>query len=241
LSELLEVSEATIRRDLEWLENEGLVTRTHGGAILNTRELFEPEYRQRALRFPEEKRLIGVAAAAMIEQGDIVFINSGTTTTQVIRHVRSGAEITVLTNNLSAALEIGEPGFELILLGGTFQPHSNSVAGSFSISNLSQVYANKIFFGVDGITLKHGFTVPTHAEAEMVRLMLERTYGPITVVADHSKWGVVSNFEVARFDQVHRIITDAGIGDTVIEALSERNVEVVVAGQRTGERQQAAG
>ena len=169
----------------------------------------------------------------MVDSGDIVFINSGTTTTQVIRHVRSGADITVITNNLSAALEIGEPGFELVQLGGAFQPHSNSVAGSFAISNLSQIYANKAFIGVDGITLKHGFTVPTNAEAEVVRLMLERTYGPISVVADHSKWGVVSNFEVAKFEHVHRIVTDAGIGDTVLEALAERNIEVIVAGRQT--------
>jgi DeoR/GlpR family transcriptional regulator of sugar metabolism len=231
LSELLEVSEATIRRDLEWMEDEGILTRTHGGAILNERIQFEPEYKQRAQHRPEEKRLIGAHAAALIEDGDIVFINSGTTTTQVIRNIRSGADITVITNNLSAALEIGEAGFELILLGGTFQPNSNSAAGSFAIKNLSQVYANKAFIGVDGITLKHGFTVPTNAEAEVVRLMLERTHGPITVVTDCSKWGAVSNYEVARIEQVHRLVTDDGLSDIAREALAARSVEVLIAGE----------
>lgn len=240
LSQLLEVSEATIRRDLEWMENEGILTRTRGGAILNERIQFEPEYKQRAQRFPEEKRLIGAAAAALIEEGDIVFINSGTTTTQVIRHIPGGTNATIITNNLSAALETGHAGFGLILLGGDFQPNSNSVAGRFAINNLSQVYADKAFIGVDGITLKHGFTVPTSAEAEVIRLMLERTYGPVTVVCDHSKWGAVSNFEIAHIEQVHRLITDRAFNGLALEALKSRNVEVILAGE-SPEKQPVAG
>jgi DeoR family transcriptional regulator of aga operon len=231
LCEMLDVSEATIRRDLEWLENEGVLTRTHGGAILNERIQLEPEYQQRANRHPEEKRLIGAAAADLIEDGDIVFINSGTTTTQLIHHIRSDADITVITNNLSAALEIGDPGFELVLLGGIFQPKSNSVAGNFALRNLGQVYANKSFIGVDGITIKHGYTVPSSAEAEVIRFMLERTRGPVSVLADHSKWGIVSNFEVARIEDVHRVITDQGLEPLARGSLTNRAVEVVVAGE----------
>jgi DeoR family transcriptional regulator, fructose operon transcriptional repressor len=231
LSLLLEVSEATIRRDLEWMENEGILTRTHGGAILNERMQFEPEYKQRAQRFPEEKRLIGVNAASLIEDGDIVFINSGTTATQIIRNIRDGTDVTVVTNNVSAAMDARQADFELILLGGIFQSNSNSVTGNLSIKNLSQIYANKTFIGVDGITIKHGFTVPTSAEADIIHLMLERTQGPINVVADHSKWGVVSNFEATRIDQVHRLITDDGLSDLAREALTARLVEVVIAGQ----------
>ena len=85
---LLDTSEATVRRDLEWLEREGIVERTHGGAILSQRLTLEPEYLQRAQKHPEEKRLIGEMAASLIEDNDVVFINSGTTTTQVIRHIR---------------------------------------------------------------------------------------------------------------------------------------------------------
>lgn len=231
LCEMLDVSEATIRRDLEWLEDEGFLTRTHGGAILNQRIQLEPEYQQRANRHPEEKRLIGAAAAEMIADGDIVFINSGTTTTQVIRHIRPGARGTVITNNLSAALEIGDPGFELILLGGVFQPKSNSVAGGYALRNLRQVYADKTFIGVDGITLKHGFTVPSSAEAEVIHAMLERTRGPVNVVSDHSKWGVVSNFEVARIEDIQCIISDQGLEPLARGALSARSVEVLIASE----------
>ena len=111
LYNLLDASEATVRRDLEWLEREGVVERTHGGAILNQRLTLEPEYRQRAQKHPEEKRLIGELAASLIEDNDVVFINSGTTTTQVIRHIRDNAGITVFSNNVNAAFEAGEAGF----------------------------------------------------------------------------------------------------------------------------------
>jgi len=229
LSLLLDVSEATIRRDLEWMENEGTLIRTHGGAILNELLQLEPLYQLRAQKYVEEKRLIGALAASLIENGDIVFINSGTTTTQVIRNIRNVTDITIITNNLYALVELGEINFEVILLGGEFQPKSNSVAGRFAIDNLSQVYANKAFIGVDGITIKQGYTVPSIAEAELLRLMIEHTHGSINVVADHSKWGVISNFEIAKIDQVDRLITDESIGSEALDNLSGYPIELLVA------------
>ena len=118
LYEMLDTSEATVRRDLEWLERKGILERTHGGAILSQRMTFEPEYLQRAQTYPEEKGLIGARAAALIEDEDVVFINSGTTTAQVIHHIRGEAGITVFSNNLNAALEVGEAGFKHYLIGG---------------------------------------------------------------------------------------------------------------------------
>lgn len=229
LYEMLDASEATVRRDLEWLERDGFLERTHGGAILSQRLTLEPEYMQRAKTNPEEKRLIGEAAASLIEDGDVVFLNSGTTTAQVIRHIRGGAEITVVTNNLNAALEVGEAGFKLYLIGGEFQPHSNSVAGRFAIDNLRQVYADKTILGVDGISLIHGCTVPSNAEAEVMKLMIERTKGKLFIVADHTKWGVVSNFQIATIDEVDKLITDADIDPSTLETLAARSVEIVYA------------
>ena len=226
---LLDVSDATIRRDLEWLEQEGIIERTHGGAILSERLNFEQAYQQRAQRFTEEKRRIGALAAGYIKNGDIVFINSGTTTTQLIRQIRSNADITVITNNLIGTLDLGEVDFELLLLGGTFQPKSHSVGGRFAINNLSQIYANKAFIGVDGISLKHGYTVPTNAEAEVASMMIERTNGPVTIVSDHSKWGVVSNFEIAAIHEIPRLITDEGLNQDASATLSSRSVEILIA------------
>lgn len=229
LCNLLDVSEATVRRDLEWLEDKGIIERTHGGAIFNERINLEQEYKQRALRQIEEKRKIGALAASLVEDGDILFVNSGTTTTQLIRQIRPDLDVTIITNNLIAVLEIGEVDYEVLLLGGSFQPKSNSVAGRFAVQNLSQVYANKAFIGVDGISIKHGCTVPSNAEAEVVHLMLERTQGPVYILADHSKWGMVSNFEVAPIHKINALITDSGLDSSALSALEARSVEVLVA------------
>jgi DeoR family fructose operon transcriptional repressor len=230
---ILDASEATVRRDLEWMEREGIVERTHGGAMLNQRMILEPEYLQRAQKCPEEKRLIGELAASLIEDGDVVFINSGTTTTQVIRHIRGGAGITVFSNNLYVALELGEAGFKHHLIGGEFQPHSNSVAGRFAIDNLRQVYADKAILGVDGISLIHGCTVPANTEAEVVKQMIERTHGEIFIVADHSKWGVVSNFQIATIDEIDKFITDDKLDPSAIESLTAHSVDCLVASVNT--------
>ncbi|MEW6285676.1 MAG: DeoR/GlpR family DNA-binding transcription regulator [Chloroflexota bacterium] len=229
LCALLETSEATVRRDLEWLENEGILERTHGGAILSQRLTFEPEYLQRAQKNPEEKRAIGALAASLIQDDDIVFINSGTTTTQVLHSIRANPTITVFTNNLNASLEIGDAGFQHHVLGGEFQPRSKSTAGRFALENLRQVYADKCIIGVDGISLKHGCTVPTNAEAEVVRAMIERTKGKVIIAADSSKWGVVSNFQVASIDEVDVLVTDEKFDPSAIEDLAEHDIETLVA------------
>lgn len=229
MCDVLEASEATVRRDLERLEHEGILERTHGGAMLSQRMIFEPEYQQRAQLHPEEKRNIGALAASLIEEGDIVFINSGTTSTQVLRHVRNDTNITIFTNNVSAALELGAPGFHYYLIGGEFQPRSNSLAGRFANENLRQVYANKAIIGVDGISLKHGCTVPSNAEAEVIRQMIERTRGQIFIVADHSKWGVVSNYHIATIDEIDKLITDEAFDASALESLAAHAVEVLVA------------
>jgi len=229
LSGRLDVSEATIRRDLEWLEARGFLERTHGGAILSRRMRLEPEYASSAQAHPEEKRLIGALAATLIEDGDIVFINSGTTCTQIFRHIRSGANITVVTNNVGAVLEAHKAEFEIVLLGGVFLPQSNSAGGCLATQSLRQVYASKAFIGVNGVSLKYGCTVPTVTEAEIVRLMIQRTRGPVAVMADHSKWGVVSNFEVATIDQIHRLVTDDQFDAAARADLVAHSVEVFIA------------
>jgi DeoR family fructose operon transcriptional repressor len=233
LCTLLDTSEATVRRDLEWLEREGVVERTRGGAILNQRLTLEPAYMLRAQKHPEEKRLIGELAASLIEDNEVVFINSGTTTTQVIHNIRANAGITIFSNNVYAAMEQGKAGFKHHLIGGEFQPHSNSVAGRFASDNLRQIYADKAILGVDGISLRYGCTVPSNAEAEVVKQMIDRTQGKVIIVADSSKWGVVSNFQVATIEEIHTLITDKGFDPLDIETLAAHSVEIQIAPTRS--------
>ena len=229
LMDLLEASEATVRRDLEWLEQKGFLERTHGGAVLNQRVLLELEYQKRLEDFPDEKRRIGELTASLIEEGDIIFINSGTTATQVLRHIPHNPGITVFTNNASALVDVGESGFHLHLTGGEFQARSNSLIGRFALDNLNLVFANKAIIGVDGISLKHGCTVPTSPEAEVILKMIERTKGQVIIIADHSKWGAVSNFPVAGMDQVDKLVTDSGFSKQAKKELAEYSVEVLIA------------
>ncbi|MBK9209593.1 MAG: DeoR/GlpR transcriptional regulator [Anaerolineales bacterium] len=177
---------------------------------------------------PRRKKRIGELAASLIEDGDIVFINSGTTATQVLHHIRRDSRITVFTNNVSAIADIGDPGFHYYLTGGEFQSRSNSLAGRFALDSLSMVYANKVILGVDGVSLKHGCTVPTDPEAEVVRRMIERTKGQIIVAADRSKWGVVSNFQIANINEIDKLVTDEGFSKSAVEDLAEHSIEVLM-------------
>jgi len=229
LSTLVETSEATVRRDLEQLENENFLERTSGGAIHQTRMNLESAYDTRAISFPDEKLQIGARAASMIADGDVVFINSGSTTTQILNHIPKDAHITVITNNMTAVSEFeNDVNYEIILLGGNLNKKVSAVTGQFALSNLSQVYADKLFFGVDGISPKFGCTVPTNSEAEIIRMMIKRTRGLVAVVTDHSKWGVVSNYEVASLEQINALITDNGIDQDAYGQLFSHSVDIII-------------
>lgn len=146
-----------------------------------------------------------------------------------MQHIPHNPRITVFTNNVSALVDIGDPGFHLHLTGGEFQARSNSLAGRFALDNLSLVFANKAILGVDGISLKHGCTVPTNPEAEVVRNMIKHTKGQVIIVADHSKWGTVSNFPLATMDEVDRLVTDTGLSKQAKKDVAEYSVKVLVA------------
>ena len=229
LMELLKSSEATVRRDLEWLEQKGFLERTHGGAVLNQRVMVDPEFQQRIKNFPEEKQLIGKLAASLIEEGDIVFVNSGSTAAQVLQFIPHNPRITVFTNNVSALVDIADPGFHLHLIGGEFHARSNALGGRFALETLNMVYANKAILGVDGLSIKHGCTVPNNPDAEVIRKMIARTKGQVIVVTDHSKWGAVSNFPVASINEVNKLVTDDGLNKQARKELAAQLVEVLIA------------
>jgi DeoR family fructose operon transcriptional repressor len=233
LSEMLGASEATIRRDLEWLERQGVVERAYGGAILSHRMPLEPAYSNSALAHPEEKRWIGRAAASLVKDGNTVLLNSGTTAAEVLHALRARTDLsnlTLVTNNLTAASEARETPFETILLGGAFRPRAMSTVGRFAIDQLRQFCGGIAIIGVDGISLKFGCTTPSNVEAEIGQTMVDRTRGPVIIVADHSKWGVVSNFEIAPLDRVHTLVVDRGLSPDSRDELKARSVNVLLAG-----------
>jgi DeoR family fructose operon transcriptional repressor len=228
LGELLGVAEITIRRDLERLERQGLLERTHGGAIYSHRMRLEPRYNEKHLLHQDEKRDIGAAAAALVEDGDTLFINSGSTALQILRHL-TGRDVQIITSNMGVGLDGPGLGLDIMLTGGTYREQSNSLVGPMAILTLQQVYSSKCFIGVDGISPRYGLTTPTLQEAEVARTMIERTRGEVVVVADHTKFGVVSNYLTAPLDKVDRIVTDAGFSEDYRSDIEAAGIEIILA------------
>lgn len=229
LSELLKVSEITIRRDLEHLEQEGVLERTHGGAIQSQRMQWEPLYTEKYHIHSKEKRQIGKAAASLVQDGDALLVNSGSTTFHIFRHLAGRKNLRVITTNMGAALETQGLDLELLLVGGTYREQSNSLVGPLAMLSLQQVYGSKCFIGVDGISRKYGLTTPTLQLAEIARAMIERTKGRVIMVADHSKLGVVADFVMAPIEKVDVLVVDGDFDESYRGELEELGIQILVA------------
>ncbi len=229
LSELLAVSELTIRRDLKQLEQAGILERTHGGAIYSHRMRRASPYTEKDRIHRQEKRQIGAAAATLVEDRETLLIGSGSTTLQIFRCLAGRKNLRVITNNVGAVLETQGIDLDLILIGGTYLKQSNSLIGPLATLSVQQVYASKCFIGVDGISQKYGLTNPLLQGAEIARTMIERTYGQVIVVADYSKLGVVANFMIAPIEKVDVLVVDSRFDESYREELEELGIEIVVA------------
>lgn len=225
------VSEVSIRRDLAHLEEIGTLRRIHGGAIPI------PGSQPTACPNPEppprcaaEKARIGSAAAALIFPGDRVIFDSGTTVLQVASHLpaqlRSSGNLTVITNSLPIARELGPcNGVHLILLGGVYLTQYEVVVGPQTLDQLCALHTDKLFLGADGLTLAKGVTTANILEAEVNRATIAAA-AEVIVVADASKIGLIGLTTIARFDNVHRLITDTAAPPDFVAALRERGVTV---------------
>ena len=230
LSKRLNVSVITIRRDLSLLEEKGVLERTHGGAILTQQIEREFNYSEKDRINTEQKESIGRAAAALIEDGDTVFVNSGSTTYQVVRFLEGRRDICIITNNAAAVADFGgEPGVELILTGGVYRHQSNCLIGDFAVRTVNQIVASKIIMGVDGLCLKTGLTSPVYQEAGITRAMMDRTQGPVICVADSSKLGKVTNFVTAPLSKVDILVTDWLFDEELREKLEALDIEIIIA------------
>lgn len=228
LSKLFGVSEITIRRDLVTLEQQGYLGRSHGGAVSRKRFQREPYFAQKGERNRAEKEAIGRLAASLVEAGETILVNSGSTNLELLRALPR-MELRVVTSNAGALNVVQVSEVECIVVGGVYRLRSNSFVGGFAVLTLEQLYGSKCFIGVDGVSLDAGVTTPHHQEAEIARTMIRRTQGSVIVLADSSKIGGVSPFVTASLSEVDVLVTDTGISDEYRSALEERGVEVVVA------------
>ena len=227
LSLRFEVSEATIRRDLEELAERGWIQRTHGGAIRIDRAAKEPPMVQRIGEQQTEKQRIGEAAAGMVHEGETIFLGSGTTVLEIARHLPVDIRLTVITNSLPVVNELAErPNIDMIVIGGMLRPSELSMVGHIAEQAVREFRADRVFMGMRAIDALHGFTNDYLPETMTDRAIL--SIAPqVVVVADHRKFGRVSSVLVGPVTAAHAIITDDKTSDECVTMLSELGIEVV--------------
>lgn len=231
LSELCEVSEVTIRQDLNQLAVEGLLVRTRGGAILSTRANSDFTFTARAAVNADIKQRIGEMAATFVQSGDSVVIDASTTGLYVARALAQRYEledVTVITNGVHTALELSNRlDIHTFLTGGHLRSSSVSLAGSFAWDMLGKIYATVGFLGARGLTVQHGLTEANMQEGDVKRRMCERCQ-EIIVVADSSKFGQVALVPFGKLTDAHRIITDHPASGEIIGHIRQLGVDVIV-------------
>jgi DeoR family transcriptional regulator, aga operon transcriptional repressor len=228
LSRDLGISQITIRKDLEFLQSKGLVQRTHGGALrLQSSALFDPTLKEKQKQHFQEKQRIAAAAAKMVEEGQCVLLDSGTTTTAVAHELRRFSQLTVITNAVNIAAELASTNLEVILIGGILRKNSFSLVGPLAEDVLKEMHADILFLGVDGFDPEVGLTTPNFLESRVNRAMV-RAARRVVAVCDSTKFSRRSLSRIVPPDSIHCVITDRGIGRETEDALRARNIEVVV-------------
>lgn len=218
LAARLSVSEDTIRRDLRALEAQGYLQKTHGGAVaLDTPHL---SWAVRSRVVPQAKASIAAAAARLIEPGNTVIVDAGSTTLEIARRIPTrlgGQPITVITNSLdiAAALE-AQPGINLIVTGGEWNPHLRHLVGPSTLECLRRHRADLVFLGTCAVHPRAGVTATYPPDAEVKRAMIESANRAV-LLADHTKIGEITPHLVAPLEAIDTIITDAESDTTALE------------------------
>jgi DeoR/GlpR family transcriptional regulator of sugar metabolism len=228
LSRLLGVSPATVRRDLDAMSERGVLKRTYGGATMPFPEAERPFDSKLAAYLPE-KRAIGAMAASLIPPGSVIGCSGGTTVMSVIRALR-GKRVTVVTNAVNVAMELAsDESVEVIVTGGSLRPRTYELVGHIADKTFGGFHLDIALLGVDGISLEHGLSTYTIADAHTDYLLMSHSER-VWVVADHSKLGKVAPALIAPLGSVERLISDPGLGEADRAGLEAAGVEVLIAG-----------
>ncbi len=230
LAEMFNVSTVTIRNDLGALENKGIVTRAYGGAYLNKENISLTEYSMdQKTKFNDViKQRIGKLAASLINEGDSIILDSGTTTSQIAEHLQNIKNVIAMTNaiNVANAL-IKAPGIEILITGGHLRRKSLSFFGAQAEQSLRLYHFNKLFLGVDGFHLEKGISTHNEQEAQLNRAMCD-VADEIIVVTDSSKFSNISLHKILDSIQVNTVITDNGIAEKDLLGLQKLGIKVLL-------------
>jgi len=222
------ISEATARRDLERLAEQGLLQRVHGGAISLRQAPPELSILMREQEQSDEKRRIGQATAAIVQDGETVFLGSGTTVLEVARNLRTHRELSVITNSLPVLNTLaGLPQISVIALGGLLRDSELSFIGHITEQALREINADRVIMGIRAINLENGLTNDYLPETMTDRAIL-RAGTEVDIVADHTKCEMVSTAFVAPLTSIHKLITDDKTDSKFLDSLQALGIEVIV-------------
>ena len=231
LADFFGTSQATIRTDLKEMERAKLLQRTHGGAISigsAYKSYYDTTLKERMNINKEEKQKIAQAGANLVQDGDTIIIDSGTTSIYLARELSQKKNLTIVTNAVLVAQELFyNPSIKVILLGGNVEPGNQFTYGNDTVTQLQKYRANKYLMSIDGISVEHGLTTYHHQELELSRLMIERS-NEVIIVADHSKIGKEGFSNITDISCVDVIITDKyDSSKPELEAIREKGIVVI--------------
>lgn len=220
-----DVSSSTIRRDLQHLEEEGVLRRTHGGAVIAEGTKTEPSFGQKAEARLPEKRAIAKQALEFVKEGETIILDAGTTTTQLAKNLNQYQNLTIITNGINIGLQLAKGENQVILTGGELKKRTLAMVGGMAEESLHQFNVDKAFLGINAIDIEKGFTTPDLVEANIKQNIAQQAK-EIIFLADHSKFERTSFVQVMNFAEVDRLITDQGLDQEVLAAYQEK-IELV--------------
>lgn len=225
LAKHLGVSMVTARTDLATLEEEGVLVRTHGGAM----PAFHPQILARMRQDKDRKAAIAKAAAQLINDGDIIIITAGTTTALIAKYLLGRRNVHIVTNNtLLLPYARSNPQLRVTLVGGEFRSSEEGLVGPLALKALDTFYASKAFIGIDGASVKQGFTANSVESADLVRKMADQA-DQVFAISDSSKFGKPGFARILPFEGVDGLVTDGKLEKDFEDKLTELNVRIIKA------------
>lgn len=233
LAKMLEISKETVRRDLRELEQDGLIHRTHGGAVLETSNngVSESPFKVREVQNFEEKAKICAAAAKFIEDGDTIFVDNSSTTINLLKNLSPNLQVTVITNSIKLLIEsvtINNPNLVIVSLGGVFRAKNLSLTGVLANEWVNNFRPNKAFLSCRAIRAESGFTDGSIYEVDTKRTMVDNAQH-VYVLADHTKFYQQGAVFLTDFSKVELVITDDKADEESLQMLNMKGVRTFVA------------
>ncbi|MBC8876000.1 MAG: DeoR/GlpR transcriptional regulator [Planctomycetes bacterium] len=224
LASSMDVSGATVRRDLKALANDEDLQLVHGGATLTHQKDFS--FRAKQLRATDQKRIIGRLASALVMDGDQVFLDSGTTCSEMVPYLKKLHAVTVLANSARLALELNAPGLSIFLIGGEYRPDRMDTVGPMAMSTLNQVRGYAAFIGADGLSMDFGPSASDVASAHLHRIVIQNAREAVLLV-DSSKFGYASLFQIVDWSHIDKVVTDGEPDQPWKRFLEEQDIELI--------------